>query len=351
MNQKYIDKLASIISGYRKNELISLMNEEHVRKWANQFDESSRDIILEETAHIFENWYFGIKQVHSFLCDIYSYLQGMYGTNLDSVRFLDCQIHGESQKKLLAEIELLTKKNIFQNNPNPKHLVYIDDGLYSGQHIIKDINKVLTDEALIQNVKNIDVFVIVGYSDGMKYVKEQLSQSCKKKEIQFQLYRCKELYNEKEIVTCNGYEEYNLQQDVLWPIFPEKQGDRNIKERIESISNKKLYYCFRNSSRYYTSQIFSSEENRRVLEDTFLTKGNELLADASITKGLYPLGFSAYPSLGFGSFCAFDFNISNTCPIVLWWGNTENQDNALGRWYPLLPRNTNQKESDLIVWE
>lgn len=33
------------------------------------------------------------------------------------------------------------------------------------------------------------------------------------------------------------------------------------------------------------------------------------------------MGYNLTPSFGFGSFCATDLNISNTCPIVLWWGN------------------------------
>lgn len=61
-------------------------------------------------------------------------------------------------------------------------------------------------------------------------------------------------------------------------------------------------------------------------------------------KGLYPLGYNLTPSLGFGSFCATDLNISNTCPIVLWWGNVIEKGNELDCWYPLLPRRISAKD-------
>lgn len=50
-------------------------------------------------------------------------------------------------------------------------------------------------------------------------------------------------------------------------------------------------------------------------------KGIAITQNIQEHKGLYPLGYNLTPSLGFGSFCATDLNISNTCPIVLWWGN------------------------------
>ena len=71
------------------------------------------------------------------------------------------------------------------------------------------------------------------------------------------------------------------------------------------------------------------------------TGGSE---SSGIIKGLYPLGYNLTPSLGFGSFCATDLNISNTCPIVLWWGNVIEKGNELDCWYPLLPRRISAKD-------
>ena len=38
--------------------------------------------------------------------------------------------------------------------------------------------------------------------------------------------------------------------------------------------------------------------------------------------------------------CATEMNISNTCPLVLWWGIN---------WYPLLPRRTNDVTMDQVI--
>ena len=54
--------------------------------------------------------------------------------------------------------------------------------------------------------------------------------------------------------------------------------------------------------------------------------------------------------------CAFDMNISNACPLVLWWGNTEKKENILDNWYPLLPRRVNVSgesgvvSDDIVYW-
>lgn len=81
------------------------------------------------------------------------------------------------------------------------------------------------------------------------------------------------------------------------------------------------------------------------MEREFLLKGIEIIKSCDSTKGMYPLGYNLWPSFGFGSFTANDMNISNTCPLILWWGNNLKLGNALDAWYPLLPRRVNHQES------
>ena len=85
-----------------------------------------------------------------------------------------------------------------------------------------------------------------------------------------------------------------------------------------------------------TEQVGSLKED--IVEEEFLKKGIAITKNIQDHKGLYPLGYNLTPSFGFGSFCATDLNISNTCPIVLWWGNVIEKGNELDCWYPLLPR-------------
>src|SRR5450755_4549701 len=54
------------------------------------------------------------------------------------------------------------------------------------------------------------------------------------------------------------------------------------------------------------------------------------------------LGFMKLISLGFGTFFVTYRNISNNCPLVLWWGDPSYPStHPLGKWYPLFPRRTN----------
>lgn len=340
MDQSQIKKLASIIGDFRQGELTIPLDEAHVQKWLAQFTESKQDVILSETIHILSEWYFDVEALKKYLQEVYQKILELYGSLAD-VGFLNIQQEGKSQSML---IDLLYQMGMLERQNNQfkckKHAVYIDDGLYSGKHIIKDIKRLLDSEEYTE-VTSIDVFVLIGYTSGIQYVTSELEQLCNSKCIKFALYRYKELRNDKTIKYINSGEEYISDQDYLWPLPPHMLAADDIEYTIERITYSKIHFCYRDYSRHYTSRIFSSEEARIALENEFLEKGTRILPQDSIQKGLYPLGFSPYPSLGFGSFCATAMNISNTCPIVLWWGSIEQKGNALDEWYPLLPRRVN----------
>lgn len=341
MNREAIEQLSAIISDYRKCDISISLDDNHVIKWIRQFSESRQDTILLETLNIFSEWYFDNAKINAFLAEVYGYVLKHYGQALKDVCFANCQLEGKSQILLLEALSnLVAPESVNMTFSNSKHLIYIDDGLYSGQHIIKDIKNLLLSEAG-KTIETIDVFVLLAYSDGLSYVRNELERVCIEQGIGFTLYRWKELSNTKAVQFFDSEEEYCTNQDVLWPINPRSDNLSDVKARVESLSGRKVHYCYRESSRQYQSRVFSSEQSRRIVEEEFLEKGNAILSDESFRKGIYPLGFSSFPSLGFGSFCATRFNISNTCPIVLWWGNLEKQGNALDSWYPLLPRRVN----------
>ena len=335
-----VESLAKIIKNYRKGELPKELDEAHVIRWIEQFSEDSREMNLAETLHIFSEWYFDINRIREFLREMYEYVTNLYLYSSEIV-FLNCQQEGKSQAILLDELHNI--QPMHKDNKachQGKHLIYVDDGLYSGRHIVKDLKNLLSLNKYRHTI-SLDVFVMIGYSEGIHYVKAELEPLCCEKNIAFTLNTWKCLSNTKTIQYFDDGEEYFLDQDTLWPLFPQMRERDDIKNRIEGITGKKLHYCYREYFRHYKSRVFSSEEARTILEKEFLKQGQSILTDDSIGKGLYPLGFSAYPSLGFGSFCATAMNISNTCPVVLWWGNIQKHGNALDKWYPLLPRRTN----------
>lgn len=338
MNLAYAEQLANIIRGFRNGELQISLDKNHVLKWVSQFSAEAQNIILSETLHIFKEWFFDIEKIRLFLSEVYEYVCSYYG-DYSKVLFLNCQKEGTSQSRLIDELQKMKKVINRSCSTQANHLIYIDDGLYSGQHIIKDLNRILRDDTI--SIYSIDIFVMVGYSDGVQYVQSEVGSLCQTRNIGFHLYTWKALSNIKKFRYRNNGEEYYLKQDTLWPLSPSSLEEDDPKCIIERITGKRLHYCYRDYCLHHTSSVFSCEKSREVVEREFLKYGFKIISTESIKKGLYPLGFSSSPSLGFGSFCATALNISNTCPIVLWWGNLQKDGSELDKWYPLLPRRIN----------
>jgi hypothetical protein len=56
-----------------------------------------------------------------------------------------------------------------------------------------------------------------------------------------------------------------------------------------------------------------------------------------------PLGYDTLLTLGFGGLLITYRNISNNCPLALWWGDPDAPENhPLSQWYPLFPRRINE---------
>lgn len=323
-----LKELSLIIQDFRKGELPIPLDEKHIAKWLNQFNDNIQDDILSELLYILKNWYFNSQSIIRFGINVFEFLKNKY--SLTELYLYNNQAHGNSQSKIIS---LLRDNGIANdcmlNNFQSKHYVYLDDGIYTGNTIIKDIKCILENH----NLHTIDVFVFLAYSYGYDTLRKPLSEFGKKHGTEINVYRFKELQNIKTVETTSTTESYFSDQDTLWPqrdLF--HHTPQILYEYIDLFDNKN--YWFRSTSRSYSSKIFSSEKARRILEANFLEKGLEIVKiSKSNNKGLFPLGFQS-----FGSICAFEFNISNTCPLVLWWGNLIKQGNALDIWYPLLPR-------------
>lgn len=91
--------------------------------------------------------------------------------------------------------------------------------------------------------------------------------------------------------------------------------------------------------------VFSSIEARVKVERAFLKAGAHIITgNKQAAESVRPLGFEVIGSLGFGTFYVTYRNISNNCPLVLWWGEPGTPAFLpLGKWYPLFPRRTNSQ--------
>lgn len=194
----------------------------------------------------------------------------------------------------------------------------------------------------------VDVFYIVASTNGLKYtdsLMQKIAQECR---ISLKMHRFNFLENirRESIDYENGIETrvYGPVQHCLWPdVSCEKEPI--IKEFQEKIQKEGKNYekkMYRVSPWEADAGIFTSVENRRIVEKELLLKGIEIVSNFSEKKGMYPLGYNLWPSFGFGSFCASILNISNSCPLVLW---------SDYNWYPLLPRRINGMGDTVVLEE
>ena len=354
MDENNILKLERILSNFRKDELEMKIDKKHIEKWLSQFTEDKREVILDETLHIFDKWYFNRNDISNCIDRILQYLCNKYALSevelIKKIVFIDEQQEGTSQKRILDIVrETINERHDLNLNttisPEFKLYVYLDDGLYSGKRVRNDIIKLIDQ---LSEGSNIDAFFIVAGAQGIDYAKKILRDKAINKYITINLESIYRLENYRspfvEYEIDGSYtEHYSQEYTCLWPM-PHLSNDPIIQEYEMNIKKRNNYekMLYRDRRWYADKGIFTSEHNREVVEKEFLLKGIDIVNSCS-TK-MYPLGFNLWPSFGFGSFTANDFNISNTCPLVLWWGNVKKKNDSLDLWYPLLPRRVNENE-------
>lgn len=361
-------QLATIIKDYRKGELDFTLGVQHINKWLSQFSQENQDVILEETVHIFENWYFPNEYVDEKIDRIPNYLQKKYGYEtiqslFRSISFLDLQKAGNSQHTIMSrfaerirERYNISVKTRIEEDIN--HYIYFDDGLYTGSRARKDLQEIIS---CIPYKSTLEVFYIIACESAFAYTKKIVLEYAEQHGVTLIMHSWKTIFDDKKSTWSeDGSEEtWNLHHNCLWPMLSLKTNEdvHAYIETLKDISKPSLNYFFRKSNWASDAGIFTSAENRYIVEKEFLIQGIRILENITEHKGIYPLGYNVFPSLGLGSFCAFDMNISNTCPLVLWWGNNNLSGDTLDNWYPLLPRRVNPREEsklnmdDMVFWD
>lgn len=346
---KDVEKLASIIKDFRKGELDIKLDEAHVEKWLTQFSKESQDVILKETTHIFSELYFNKDDIkEGFLDKVITYLMQKYSP-CENVVFVSMQESGHSQRILVDMLEKRVQKkcgfSIQREVTNKSQtIVYLDDGLYTGSTAKKELLSLI--KGLPANC-SIVVFFMIAHSSSLWHVKNVVIPEARKKNISIEIFPRICLETNKHIPRYDYEHSRFNHQEHLWPspslrsipVFAQ-YGDC-VEEALRSNNSPAIKYVYREGVWDDDEGIFSSVKKRNIVEQEFFLQGLKIYQSMSDPKGNYPLGYNTYASFGFGSFCASDLNIPNTCPLVLWWGNVRKRGDALDNWYPLLPRRTN----------
>lgn len=183
-------EIAEIIKGFRQDSIEIEMNQEHVHKWISQFSPDTQNIILEETLHILKEWYFPKDKINLFLDEMMDYLKSENENATDEepmkdIYFWNIQESGKSQSQLVEMLNdrvnqkygcgIRTGKLMSE-----KYYVYLDDGLYTGSRLRKDIKHCIE---MIPEGSRIDVIYMIACQSGLDFSKRILEELCKTKNI------------------------------------------------------------------------------------------------------------------------------------------------------------------------
>lgn len=328
--------ISTIIGSYRKGELSKPLDHNHVLKWVSQFDEADRSVILEETLHILTRQYYSREAIENLVDGILCKIREQVGS-FESIIFANPQEQGSSQKILYTIIseklgEEFRGQSADFTEPD-KIYVYIDDGLYTGGRARTDLVALIK---LLPPNSRLYVFYLFAYSNACSYREDQITELAKNKKIEICFDWGRMFYNER---SCKA-----KSIDFVWPTILARKDEEVLAYEAKLKETQKANYLYYNNYAYQKEKgMFSSYDAEERVGYAFLKYGIKIcnLLNKSTFR---PLGLTTPPSFGFGSLVATDYNISNTAPLVMWWGSLEENDaGPVGCWYPLLPRRDNKK--------
>lgn len=345
-----IDKIISVIGEYRAEDIgrgyRTRINADHFNRWLEQFEELDRDFLVDELLHLIPKSYLTKDYTLQMISTEFDIISNHLGYDnidqfFDETEFLDCQPSGKSQKVFLGFIDELLKEKYGRSledcgTKNIKQWYYADDVLASGGTFKSDILEKIADygntKFIESNIKIIGSFVILH-----NWASKNVSYSIGKKlgadlQNRFKFYRVSEIENNPRINYYNPNPKFNhvypLRSDI---------GAEVLQFVEDHLNNDYDYYnedfAFRDVNYPRREDFFSSAENRIRYEQILLEKGFEIMKSVSHINadGLRPLGMTnpSNKTLGTGTHFFTWRNVSNTCPLVFWWG--------LNDWYPLFP--------------
>ncbi|MCK9456321.1 MAG: hypothetical protein M0R31_03400 [Candidatus Riflebacteria bacterium] len=329
MRGKLLNSIAETISDYREDEIT--VNSDHIEKWIQQFSDEAQTPILQEMDHALKKTYFSKKATKAFLEELFKN-SDLVGEDpcafWDRATILNIQSNGNSQKEMVLLLNKVINNNCNLHSASSKQssfeeFIYLDDGLFTGNRILRDLDKWLTHTAP-QNA-TVHVITIALHLGGYFYIKDKIEklEAAINKGITIRFWRLLELEDRKTYINSS---------DVLRPcVIPDDQAS---KEYVDRMTYKP---CLRYPGQAGNKAVFSSDEGRQLLEQEFLLAGVKIRQMCPyLNEYQRPLGNSVLETLGFGSLFVTFRNCPNNAPLALWAGDP---------WFPLFPRKTNSETS------
>ena len=317
-----LDSIANTTKDYRAGE-ITEPTPEHVDRWIRQFDDDVQVPMMRELDYVFKRTYCSKDKVVSLLRTLVRRPPNRSTHSVCSfwrrADILNIQQNGESQSVIRSlfggVLHFECDLDIDQTTPDDNVFVYLDDALFIGNRIIRDLTDWMPQAPTKATVY---ICIFASHPGGEHWCRMRVAQIADQlgKEIDLQFWRFYGFENRKYFRNGSG---------VLWPTVEVYQDDSFAPRQlgIEAV------------------YPFATEQGRQLLERAFLNAGFLIQGFASNPSPiLKPLGFSPFAP-GFGSLFVTYRNCPNNCPLALWYGDSSYGPNhPLGRWYPLFPRKT-----------
>lgn len=335
VKDRLINEIVKIANDYKRDEGFNF-NFKHVSKWISQFEEKDQILILSELKYILKKSYFSKEKIRKYGEKILKYLKEK---SVDyKIKILNVQTKGKSQEELISLFNLESYFEVVNEIKDDNSLyIYLDDGIYSGNKTKYDLKDEMENK-LLSGTK-LEIIHLWVYLQGVKYIKKVFGDN-KKINLNNVTFCSITIYN--NIKDC-----YNS-LDILWPLEPENSIEdcyiKKVKETLKT-GGYTLHYLFRNKSEFvHEEKMFTCKENRDIIESIFLKYGINIIKQATNpSPSIRPMGFDKLEGMGFGAMIVNYRNIANNCPLVLWYGNIEKKGDVLDCWYPLFPREINDK--------
>ncbi|KUJ74387.1 hypothetical protein AVO42_02970 [Thiomicrospira sp. XS5] len=323
--EQLLESIANTIQDYRDGSLPKPLAD-HVNQWVKQFDEDVQIPILEELDVVLKRTYFSKEKVIRFLNNVIN-TEKLTGSTPEefwrSVNFLDIQSAGNSQKDMLDLFsQQLTSRfgfGVDSCGQSNEVFLYIDDGIFTGNRVRRDLDKWISEEA--PHEASIHIVCIATHRGGRFYadtkIKECIGDSGKNIKIKWWT-----------LINLEDRKSYVHVSDVLRPtVIPQ---DSAVQAYVGS-----MHYnpTLRPAGNCGGLGLFSSDQGKILLEQQFLKEGvriKNMCQNLGDTQR--PLGHMTLETLGFGSLIVTYRNCPNNAPLVFWVDDP---------WYPLFPRQTN----------
>ncbi len=321
--ENLLTSIASTIRDYRAGE-IAEPTPEHVDRWIRQFSDDVQVPMLRELDYVFKRAYYSKDRMLSLLRTLVKHPPNRSAQSPCSfwqrAQILNIQQAGESQSVIRnlfgAALHYECNLHIDQITGDGHTFVYLDDALFTGNRIIRDLTEWMQQ---VPEKATVYICVIGSHTGGEYWCQMRVPQIAEEfgKEIDLRFWRFYKFENRKY---------YRNISEVLWPTAD-----------VCDIDGFEPRHPVRSDN-----QFFTNEPNRRLLEREFLSAGIQIQSFANNPSTvLKPLGFSPFFP-GFGSLFVTYRNCPNNCPLALWWGDPSLPAHyTLSRWYPLFPRKPN----------